>query len=190
MENLTDNNGKSIDFRNTILIMTTNAGAQELSKAAIGFKQESREGADGEAIDKLFAPEFRNRLDAIIPFGYLPLEVVRMVVDKFIMQLEAQLSEKGVSVVLTDKARDWLAKKGYDKTFGARPLGRAIQEHIKKPLAEELLFGRLVDGGTVTVELLKEKLVLKTEPLSNKDKKIKKVTTKNNNKKSDTPEFT
>ena len=113
-----------------------------------------------------------------------------MVVDKFIMQLEAQLSEKGVSVVLTDKARDWLAKKGYDKTFGARPLGRAIQEHIKKPLAEELLFGRLVDGGTVTVELLKEKLVLKTEPLSNKDKKIKKVMTKNNNRKSGTPEFT
>ena len=168
---LTDNNGKSVDFRNTILIMTTNAGAQELSKAAIGFKQENREGADSEAIDKLFAPEFRNRLDAIIPFGYLPLEVVRMVVDKFIMQLEAQLSEKGVSVVLTDKARDWLATKGYDKTFGARPLGRVIQEHIKKPLAEELLFGRLVDGGVVYVDLSKDKLTLKTEGSASKDKK-------------------
>ena len=178
---LTDNNGKSIDFRNTILIMTTNAGAQELSKAAIGFKQENREGADTEAIDKLFAPEFRNRLDAIIPFGYLPLEVVRMVVDKFIMQLEAQLSEKGVSVVLSDKARDWLASEGYDKTFGARPLGRVIQEHIKKPLAEELLFGRLVDGGIVNVDFLKNKLVLKTEGSNNKDKK---------NKKNGTPELT
>jgi len=178
---LTDNNGKSIDFRNTILIMTTNAGAQELSKAAIGFKQENREGADTEAIDKLFAPEFRNRLDAIIPFGYLPLEVVRMVVDKFIMQLEAQLSEKGVSVVLSDKARDWLASEGYDKTFGARPLGRVIQEHIKKPLAEELLFGRLVDGGIVNVDFLKNKLVLKTEGPNNKDKK---------NKNKGTPELT
>ena len=176
---LTDNNGKSVDFRNTILIMTTNAGAQELSKAAIGFKQENREGADSEAIDKLFAPEFRNRLDAIIPFGYLPLEVVRMVVDKFIMQLEAQLSEKGVSVVLTDKARDWLATKGYDKTFGARPLGRVIQEHIKKPLAEELLFGRLVDGGVVYVDLLKDKLTLKTEGSVSKDKKKKTIGPKN-----------
>ena len=176
---LTDNNGKSVDFRNTILIMTTNAGAQELSKAAIGFKQENREGADSEAIDKLFAPEFRNRLDAIIPFGYLPLEVVRMVVDKFIMQLEAQLSEKSVSVVLTDKARDWLATKGYDKTFGARPLGRVIQEHIKKPLAEELLFGGLVDGGVVYVDLSKDKLTLKTEGSASKDKKKKTISPKN-----------
>ena len=185
---LTDNNGKSVDFRNTILIMTTNAGAQELSKAAIGFKQENREGADSEAIDKLFAPEFRNRLDAIIPFGYLPLEVVRMVVDKFIMQLEAQLSEKGVSVVLTDKARDWLATKGYDKTFGARPLGRVIQEHIKKPLAEELLFGRLVDGGVVYVDLSKDKLTLKTEGSVSKDKKKKTIDPKN--KSNDATELT
>ena len=187
---LTDNNGKSIDFRNTILIMTTNAGAQELSKTAIGFNKDNRDGADSEAIDRLFAPEFRNRLDAIIPFGYLPLEVVRMVVDKFIMQLEVQLSDKGVSVVLTDKARDWLASKGYDKSFGARPLGRVIQEHIKKPLAEELLFGRLVDGGTVSVALSNDKLVLTTESLSEKDKKIKSVTSKKNNKKRDAPEFT
>ena len=187
---LTDNNGKSIDFRNTILIMTTNAGAQELSKTAIGFNKDNRDGADSEAIDRLFAPEFRNRLDAIIPFGYLPLEVVRMVVDKFIMQLEVQLSDKGVSVVLTDKARDWLASKGYDKSFGARPLGRVIQEHIKKPLAEELLFGRLVDGGTVSVALSNDKLVLTTESLSEKDKKIKSVTFKKNNKKRDAPELT
>ena len=187
---LTDNNGKSIDFRNTILIMTTNAGAQELSKTAIGFNKDNRDGADSEAIDRLFAPEFRNRLDAIIPFGYLPLEVVRMVVDKFIMQLEVQLSDKGVSVVLTDKARDWLASKGYDKSFGARPLGRVIQEHIKKPLAEELLFGRLVDGGTVSVDLSNDKLVLTTESLSEKDKKIKSVTFKKNNKKRDAPELT
>jgi ATP-dependent Clp protease ATP-binding subunit ClpA len=187
---LTDNNGKSIDFRNTILIMTTNAGAQELSKTAIGFNKDNRDGADSEAIDRLFAPEFRNRLDAIIPFDYLPLEVVRMVVDKFIMQLEVQLSDKGVSVVLTDKARDWLASKGYDKSFGARPLGRVIQEHIKKPLAEELLFGRLVDGGTVSVDLSNDKLVLTTESLSEKDKKIKSVTFKKNNKKRDAPELT
>ena len=187
---LTDNNGKSIDFRNTILIMTTNAGAQELSKTAIGFNKDNRDGADSEAIDRLFAPEFRNRLDAIIPFDYLPLEVVRMVVDKFIMQLEVQLSDKGVSVVLTNKARDWLASKGYDKSFGARPLGRVIQEHIKKPLAEELLFGRLVDGGTVSVDLSNDKLVLTTESLSEKDKKIKSVTSKKNNKKRDAPEFT
>ena len=187
---LTDNNGKSIDFRNTILIMTTNAGAQELSKTAIGFNKDNRDGADSEAIDRLFAPEFRNRLDAIIPFDYLPLEVVRMVVDKFIMQLEVQLSDKGVSVVLTNKARDWLASKGYDKSFGARPLGRVIQEHIKKPLAEELLFGRLVDGGTVSVALSNDKLVLTTESLSEKDKKIKSVTFKKNNKKRDAPELT
>merc|ERR1711965_999956 len=159
-----------------------------LSKAAIGFKQESREGADGEAVDKLFAPEFRNRLDAIIPFGYLPIEVVRMVVDKFIMQLEVQLSEKGVSVVLTDKARDWLATNGYDKIFGARPLGRVIQEHIKKPLAEELLFGRLVDGGIVNVDLSKDKLILKSEGLGNKDKKKK--TTRVKSKSKDAPELT
>ena len=183
---LTDNNGKAIDFRNTILIMTTNAGAQELSKSAIGFKQENREGADGEAIEKLFAPEFRNRLDAIIPFGSLPLEVVRMVVDKFIMQLEAQLSEKGVSVLLTDKSRDWLARKGYDKTFGARPIARVIQEHIKKPLAEELLFGRLVDGGTVNVDLSKDKLILKTLGLTNKENKKKHSSSKHK----DTPELT
>jgi ATP-dependent Clp protease ATP-binding subunit ClpA len=113
-----------------------------------------------------------------------------MVVDKFVMQLEVQLSEKGVSVLLTDKARDWLATKGYDKNFGARPLARVIQEHIKKPLAEELLFGRLVDGGTVTVDLLKEKLVLKTEAANNKDGKLKKVVSKGNDKKKDTPEFT
>ena len=116
----------------------------------------------------------------------MPLEVVRMVVDKFIMQLEAQLSEKGVSVLLTDKSRDWLARKGYDKTFGARPLARVIQEHIKKPLAEELLFGRLVDGGTVNVDLSKDKLILKTLGLTNKENKKKHSSSKHK----DTPELT
>ncbi len=176
---LTDNNGKSVDFRNVILIMTTNAGATELSKSSIGFMKNSNQGADTEAIERLFAPEFRNRLDSIIPFDYLKIDVIRMVVDKFIMQLEVQLSDKSVSIVLSDNARDWLAKKGYDKVFGARPLGRLIQESIKKPLAEELLFGNLTLGGTVYVELSKDKLKIKTEPHSkeNKNKKPESINT-------------
>ena len=148
---LTDNNGKSVDFRNTILIMTTNAGASELAKNAIGFERESREGEDQEAIERMFSPEFRNRLDSIIPFSTLSPEVVEKVVDKFIMQLEAQLSDRNVSIELSDAARGYLAKRGYDKTMGARPLSRLIQNEIKKPLAEELLFGKLVSGGLVRV---------------------------------------
>ncbi len=148
---LTDHNGKQIDFRNVILIMTTNAGAADMAKAAIGFGSSKREGDDTEAINRLFTPEFRNRLDAIIPFGSLPVPVIHQVVQKFVMQLEAQLSERGVTFDLSDEAVAWLADKGYDERMGARPLGRVIQEHIKKPLAEEVLFGKLRKGGTVRV---------------------------------------
>ena len=148
---LTDHNGKQIDFRNVILIMTTNAGAADMAqRAAIGFGSSKREGDDVEAINRLFTPEFRNRLDAIIPFGSLPVPVVHQVVQKFVMQLEAQLSERGVTFDLSPEAIAWLAEKGYDERMGARPLGRVIQEHIKKPLADEVLFGKLKKGGTVT----------------------------------------
>jgi len=150
---LTDHNGKSIDFRNVILIMTTNAGAADMAKPAIGFERDVRIGDDMEAIEKMFTPEFRNRLDAMVQFGALPPEAVARVVDKFVMQLEGQLEDRAVTIELTDSAREWLAKKGYDKLFGARPLSRVIQEHIKKPLAEELLFGKLAKGGVVVVKV-------------------------------------
>ena len=153
---LTDHNGKSIDFRNVILIMTTNAGASDAQRAAIGFGSTKREGDDVEAINRLFTPEFRNRLDAIIPFGSLPVPVVHQVVQKFVMQLEAQLSERGVTFDLSPEAIAWLAEKGYDERMGARPLGRVIQEHIKKPLADEVLFGKLKHGGTVRVTVEKK----------------------------------
>jgi ATP-dependent Clp protease ATP-binding subunit ClpA len=155
---LTDHNGKTIDFRNVILIMTTNAGAADMAKPAIGFNQEVRVGEDMEAINRLFTPEFRNRLDAIISFAGLTPEVVGRVVDKFVMQLEAQLADRQVTIELTDAAREWLAKKGYDPLYGARPLARIIQEHIKKPLAEELLFGKLEKGGVVRVDVKDGKL--------------------------------
>jgi ATP-dependent Clp protease ATP-binding subunit ClpA len=148
---LTDHNGKTVEFRNTILIMTTNAGAQDLAKAAFGFTRTSREGDDMEAINRMFSPEFRNRLDATIGFDHLPTEIVRRVVEKFIMQLEAQLVERHVMIELSEEATDWLARKGYDQQMGARPLARIIQEHVKKPLADEVLFGRLMSGGTVKV---------------------------------------
>jgi len=153
---LTDHNGKSIDFRNVILIMTTNAGASDAQRAAIGFGSSKREGDDVEAINRLFTPEFRNRLDAIIPFNSLPVPVIHQVVQKFVMQLEAQLSERGVSFDLSPEAIAWLADKGYDERMGARPLGRVIQEHIKKPLADEVLFGKLKKGGTVRVTVEKK----------------------------------
>jgi ATP-dependent Clp protease ATP-binding subunit ClpA len=156
---LTDNNGKTIDFRHVILIMTTNAGASDLVKATMGFERTSREGDDEEAINRTFTPEFRNRLDAIIPFKALTPEMIGRVVDKFIMQLEAQLGDRGVTIELTDAARQWLGKKGYDPTMGARPLSRMIQEHVKKPLAEELLFGRLTKGGAVKIGVADGKLV-------------------------------
>ena len=148
---LTDHNGKQVDFRNVILIMTTNAGAADLAKESIGFGRGKRTGEDTEAINRLFAPEFRNRLDSIIAFGNLPIEVVRQVVEKFVLQLEAQLADRNVMIELSDEARDWLADKGYDPMMGARPLARLIQESIKTPLAEEVLFGRLKGGGAVRV---------------------------------------
>lgn len=161
---LTDHTGKSVDFRNAILIMTTNAGATELAKNAIGFERESREGEDQEAIERMFTPEFRNRLDAIIPFATLTTDVVGKVVGKFVMQLEAQLSDRNVTIELSPKAQEYLATKGYDKTMGARPLGRLIQNEIKKPLAEELLFGKLVAGGLVKVGLKDKALTFDVEP--------------------------
>jgi ATP-dependent Clp protease ATP-binding subunit ClpA len=150
---LTDQHGKTVDFRNVILIMTTNAGAADMASEGIGFGNVSREDAGEEAVKKMFTPEFRNRLDAIVPFGYLPTEVVARVVDKFILQLELQLADRDVHIKLSDEAKEWLTTKGYDKLYGARPMGRLIQEKIKQPLAEELLFGKLVHGGEVTVGL-------------------------------------
>jgi ATP-dependent Clp protease ATP-binding subunit ClpA len=149
---LTDHNGKSVDFRNVILIMTTNAGASDMARPAIGFGSEHRTGDDQEAIGKLFTPEFRNRLDAVVSFKALGPDTIGRVVDKFVLQLEEQLADRNVMIELSAEARKWLAEKGYDHMFGARPLARIIQEHIKKPLAEELLFGRLAKGGIVRVE--------------------------------------
>jgi ATP-dependent Clp protease ATP-binding subunit ClpA len=160
---LTDHNGKTVDFRNVILIMTTNAGASDLAKAAIGFGSEVRVGDDEEAINRLFTPEFRNRLDAVISFAALTPETIGRVVDKFILQLEEQLADRNVTIELDDEARKWLGTKGYDKLFGARPLARIIQEHIKKPLAEELLFGKLVKGGVVHVQVKDGKLAFRFE---------------------------
>ena len=155
---LTDHNGKSVDFRNVILIMTTNAGASDMAKEAIGFGRDVREGEDADAIKRLFTPEFRNRLDAVITFAGLSPEIVARVVEKFVMQLEAQLADRNVTIELSSAAKEWLAERGYDRLYGARPLARVIQEYIKKPLAEELLFGRLVRGGAVKVTLKENKL--------------------------------
>ena len=148
---LTDHNGKQVDFRNVVLIMTTNAGAAEMAKQAIGFGRGLRQGEDDEAIKRMFSPEFRNRLDANITFATLGPAIVARVVEKFVLQLEAQLSDRNVTIGLTDEAQGWLAERGYTPEFGARPLARLIQEHIKKPLADELLFGKLAKGGHVTV---------------------------------------
>jgi ATP-dependent Clp protease ATP-binding subunit ClpA len=158
---LTDHSGKQIDFRNVILIMTTNAGARDLAGAAFGFHKSKREGDDTEAIDRLFAPEFRNRLDAIVPFARLPEGVIARVVDKFILQLEAQLADRNVTIELTDEAREWLVKNGYDESMGARPMARVIQAQIKTPLADEVLFGRLKGGGVVKVVVIADEAGVK-----------------------------
>jgi len=171
---LTDHNGKAVDFRNVILIMTTNAGAADLIKPPIGFERTKRIGEDTEAINRLFTPEFRNRLDAIVAFAGLTPEIVGKVVDKFVTQLEVQLGERSVEIELTEAARGWLAEKGYDPQFGARPLGRIIQEHVKKALAEELLFGRLANGGRVRVDYDGKKLVFDypTPPAPSEEPKV------------------
>ncbi|GGB89842.1 ATP-dependent Clp protease ATP-binding subunit ClpA [Marivita lacus] len=159
---LTDHNGRTVNFRNVILIMTSNAGASEQAKAAIGFGRDRREGEDTAAIERTFTPEFRNRLDAVISFAPLPKSTILQVVEKFVLQLEAQLMDRNVTIELTKPAAEWLADKGYDDKMGARPLGRVIQEHIKKPLAEELLFGKLAKGGVVRVSVEDGKLLLET----------------------------
>jgi ATP-dependent Clp protease ATP-binding subunit ClpA len=157
---LTDHNGRTVSFRNVILIMTSNAGAAEQAKAAIGFGRDRREGEDTAAIERTFTPEFRNRLDAVISFLPLPKSVILQVVEKFVLQLEAQLMDRNVTIELTKPAAEWLADKGYDDKMGARPLGRVIQEEIKKPLAEELLFGKLAKGGVVRVSIKDGNLLL------------------------------
>src|SRR5580698_10497157 len=166
---LTDHNGKQVDFRNVILIMTTNAGAADMAKEAIGFGRGKREGEDEEAIKKLFTPEFRNRLDATIAFAPLSRDTIDHVVEKFVLELEAQLSDRDVTFDLTPEATRWLGEKGYDDAFGARPLARVIQDNIKKPLADEILFGKLKHGGTVRILLDREKDALAFEFLTDED---------------------
>ena len=163
---LTDNNGKKADFRNIILIMTTNAGAREMSGAPLGFGARSNAGKGKEAIEKMFSPEFRNRLDAMIVFNSLSMEIIERVVDKFIIELDHQLNEKKVFLQLTVKARRWLAEKGYDPSFGARPMARLIQNEIKRVLADEILFGRLQNGGKVDVDENEGKLAFTYSPLA------------------------
>jgi len=153
---LTDHNGKQVNFRNVILIMTTNAGAADLARQAFGFTRNKREGDDHEAINRQFAPEFRNRLDAIVSFAHLNADVIGMVVEKFVLQLEAQLADRDVTIELSEPAKAWLIEHGYDEQMGARPMARVIQEHIKKPLADEVLFGQLKGGGHVRVVLVKD----------------------------------
>jgi ATP-dependent Clp protease ATP-binding subunit ClpA len=153
---LTDHNGKQVNFRNVILIMTTNAGAADLARQAFGFTRNRREGDDSEAINRQFAPEFRNRLDAIVSFAHLNADVIGMVVEKFVLQLEAQLGDRDVTIELSEPAKAWLVKEGYDEQMGARPMARVIQEYIKKPLADEVLFGKLKGGGHVRVVVNKD----------------------------------
>jgi ATP-dependent Clp protease ATP-binding subunit ClpA len=165
---LTDHHGKTVDFRNVVLIMTTNAGASDMAKQGIGFGDVSKQDAGDEAVKNLFTPEFRNRLDAIVPFGYLPPEVVSRVVDKFVLQLELQLAEQNVHIQFDSDARAWLATRGYDRLYGARPMARLIQEKVKKPLAEELLFGKLANGGEVHVSLKDDGLNFELTPAAPK----------------------
>jgi ATP-dependent Clp protease ATP-binding subunit ClpA len=163
---LTDNNGRKVDFRNVVLVMTTNAGVQQTMRKSIGFKEQDHSHDAMSEINKTFSPEFRNRLDAIVWFNHLDEQVILQVVDKFIIELQAQLDQKGVSLEVSEKARDWLAKKGYDKTMGARPMSRIIQEKLKKELAAELLFGKLSNGGEVKVDLKKDELTFEYVPVT------------------------
>ena len=163
---LTDNNGRKADFRHVIIVMTTNAGAQEMARTAIGFTHADNASDGMEAIRRIFTPEFRNRLDAVIQFAPLSTLTIERVVDKLILEVESQLEQKGVTITLDDAARRWIAEKGYDPKMGARPMARTIQEHIKRPLAEELLFGRLAGGGHVRVSVAEDgsQLSLTFEP--------------------------
>ena len=160
---LTDNNGRKADFRNVIIVMTTNAGADRMSRPSIGFTQQDHASDGMEAIKKTFTPEFRNRLDAVIQFKALDTTTISQVVDKFIYELEAQLEEKGVTLTVDEEARTWLAMHGYDPSMGARPMARVIQEHIKKPLAEELLFGKLANGGHIQIGVSNDSLCFELE---------------------------
>ena len=161
---LTDHHGKTVDFRNVVLIMTTNAGASDMAKQGIGFGDVSKEDAGDEAVKRMFSPEFRNRLDAIVPFAYLPTEVISRVVDKFILQLELQLAEQNVHIQFDGDARGWLGERGYDKLYGARPMARLLQDKVKQPLAEELLFGKLAHGGEVHVSVKEDALSFELTP--------------------------
>jgi len=167
---LTDHHGKTVDFRNVVLIMTTNAGAADMASQGIGFGDVSKEDASEEAVKRMFTPEFRNRLDAIVPFSYLGPETVGRVVDKFILQLELQLADQNVHIQFDTDARKWLGKRGYDRLYGARPMSRLIQEKVKQPLAEELLFGKLAAGGEVHVSVKDDKLAFELAPAPPKAK--------------------
>ena len=163
---LTDNNGRKADFRNIILVMTTNAGAGEMSRASIGFTQQDHSSDGMTVINKSFSPEFRNRLDTIIQFASLDIDSIKRVVDKLVVELEAKLGNNNVTLELDDKAREWIAERGYDPKMGARPMARVIQEQIKRPLAEELLFGSLADGGHVKITVGEDgNLKLNAEPV-------------------------
>ena len=168
---LTDGQGRTVDFRNVVLIMTSNAGAAEMSKPALGFAREGRIDADKDAVKQFFTPEFRNRLDAVVPFNRLGKESVGLVVEKFISQIEKQLSERAVFIELDDAAKSWLGDKGYDPLMGARPLERVIQDNISQALADEILFGELEHGGNVKVSVEDDKIVFKFEKPEKKDTK-------------------
>jgi ATP-dependent Clp protease ATP-binding subunit ClpA len=172
---LTDNTGRKADFRNVVLILTSNAGSREMSAKSIGFTESSGEGRDEAlrrvaagkskaAIERVFSPEFRNRLDAIVTFKSLTMEVMETIVEKFVLQLESQLAERRIAITLDPGARGWLARKGYDPVFGARPLARVVQKEIRDPLTDEILFGQLENGGTVTIGVANDALTFAYEP--------------------------
>jgi ATP-dependent Clp protease ATP-binding subunit ClpA len=187
---LTDHHGKTVDFRNVVLIMTTNAGASDMARQGIGFGDVSKEDAQDEAVKKMFSPEFRNRLDAIVPFSYLGKETVSRVVDKFILELELQLAEQNVHIQCDSDARTWLGDRGYDKLYGARPMARLIQEKVKQPLAEELLFGQLANGGEVHVSVKDDELSFELTPAPPKVVRKKKPAKKARPKAGPAPEET